>query len=714
MTYEEILGRFKDVTARGDKTKAKCPCHDDKKASLSIAKEGNKILLHCHAGCETAAIVEAVGLSMKDLYTSPLAAERKEAWLRHVEKVTKQTLEARYDYYDSNGVYSYSKLRFSGKHIRYGTFDKVNQKMYLKAKNKKVDTLFLGRLSTKDLKQAIADNQTIYITEGEKDALSCQKKGLIAVTYGGASDWKKEKSTFFTNAIVVILRDNDKAGMETALKIYRDLKDITKKVSIKNPMPTKDKADITDFFAKGGTVEGLLSLPEEEPPKEEIEKALLLERFHRVNDKTGKPIDIIDIYISDYIIENYNIMVLCKIPYIYENGVYKADEDGIRIKEIIKNFIYPELVNYMRIARVYNLLIIDVRVQAGIDDINNYPNKDYWINFKNGILDMKTGEMHKHNPKYKSINQIPHNYIAGLDIKNSVFYKFLLSTIKDEENRKMLYEFMGYCLFPTFLFRKFLLLVGETGSGKSVIITLMENILGKDNISAVPLQDLSNNRFSCADLFNKLCNVCADISDDAIQDTGAMKRLTGKDTIRAERKGKDGFNFRNRAKCFFSCNALPLVLKDKSNAYYNRLLIIRFHGKGDHIEGLESKLAKEKEIEIVISHIVEGGKNIIERGEIFESGESLREVLEYQKDSDSVSGFIDECTIQSQESRETRPNLFSAYLNYCKEEDRTPLGKKAFYKALESKGYRKAIINGYNYFKGLEVKFIPTTDTPFH
>ena len=48
---------------------ARCPAHDDKHASLSIG-EGNegKVLLTCHAGCDVGSIVEAVGLTIPDLF----------------------------------------------------------------------------------------------------------------------------------------------------------------------------------------------------------------------------------------------------------------------------------------------------------------------------------------------------------------------------------------------------------------------------------------------------------------------------------------------------------------------------------------------------------------------------------------------------------------------------------------------------------------------
>lgn len=61
--------------ATGEKAKpsgkgwsARCPVHDDGRASLSIAEGDNGgAVLHCHAGCKPAAVVAAIGLTMADL-----------------------------------------------------------------------------------------------------------------------------------------------------------------------------------------------------------------------------------------------------------------------------------------------------------------------------------------------------------------------------------------------------------------------------------------------------------------------------------------------------------------------------------------------------------------------------------------------------------------------------------------------------------------------
>ena len=64
----EVLAHFSGVKAAGNGWLARCPAHEDKRASLSIGHgDAQPWLLKCHAGCSTEAIVAAAGLTMSDV-----------------------------------------------------------------------------------------------------------------------------------------------------------------------------------------------------------------------------------------------------------------------------------------------------------------------------------------------------------------------------------------------------------------------------------------------------------------------------------------------------------------------------------------------------------------------------------------------------------------------------------------------------------------------
>ena len=49
-----------------------CPSHDDTRPSLAITPAGDKVLVHCFAGCRAEAVLAAIGLSSRDLFADDL------------------------------------------------------------------------------------------------------------------------------------------------------------------------------------------------------------------------------------------------------------------------------------------------------------------------------------------------------------------------------------------------------------------------------------------------------------------------------------------------------------------------------------------------------------------------------------------------------------------------------------------------------------------
>ena len=85
---ELLTSRLERVrkTARG--YTARCPAHEDRDASLSVAEgRDGRALVKCFAGCEVAAVVHAVGLEVGDLFPERIAdaspegrAAARQAW----------------------------------------------------------------------------------------------------------------------------------------------------------------------------------------------------------------------------------------------------------------------------------------------------------------------------------------------------------------------------------------------------------------------------------------------------------------------------------------------------------------------------------------------------------------------------------------------------------------------------------------------------------
>lgn len=82
-----ILERLDKPRRNGSgKWLACCPAHDDSSPSLQISeRENGSVGLHCFAGCETPAVVEAIGLRMNDLFADSLSPSAAREYQQRAE-----------------------------------------------------------------------------------------------------------------------------------------------------------------------------------------------------------------------------------------------------------------------------------------------------------------------------------------------------------------------------------------------------------------------------------------------------------------------------------------------------------------------------------------------------------------------------------------------------------------------------------------------------
>ncbi len=71
----DILSHFSRLRAHGEnRWSAVCPAHDDKSPSLALAlTPDGRWLVHCFAGCDTAAVLTAAGVTFADLMPESLS-----------------------------------------------------------------------------------------------------------------------------------------------------------------------------------------------------------------------------------------------------------------------------------------------------------------------------------------------------------------------------------------------------------------------------------------------------------------------------------------------------------------------------------------------------------------------------------------------------------------------------------------------------------------
>jgi len=414
-----------------------------------------------------------------------------------------------------------------------------------------------------------------------------------------------------------------------------------------------------------------------------------LDRFHKFNGK-GQITGAFDVEIVDYIISTENIIKVADVVYLYHNGVYEEDRKGEILKYKIQSLIYRDFQNSRTINRIYDLLLIQPSIKKQYGELNQFP--AYWVNFKNGMLDVKTMELLPHSPQYFSMNQIPHNFtsLTKADLERFPHSQQFLKTSFDVQDIETVFQYMGVCLTHTILYQVFLLLLGEGANGKSLLIEMFHAVIGEKNISNLSMDKLTQ-RFFSSQLFLKLINTCADIPKINIDDDAELKKIIGGDSIQAEFKGKDSFSFKPYAKLLFSANRFPHV-DDKSDGFRRRLRVIEMNKKPQN-KDIHLKEKMLKEIDFWIFTAVQGLRKVLEQNDIHESDNSKRVKETIYKNGDSVYSFIADCLQPQPGHNIKRAEMFREYDKYCQYYERARVRKRTFFDEMKAKGFVTKRIN---------------------
>lgn len=197
---QEQTGHRPEQTANG--WQSRCPSHDDRKASLSIAEgQGGRVLVDCKAGCKPDSVCQALGMRLADLMPT-----------RHHNG--KRKIASAYNYTDEQGQLLFQVVRFEPKDFRQRRPDGGGWSWSIKG----------VRQVPYRLQDLHATTRPIVIVEGEKDVDGLVGIGVAGATCnaGGAGKWTSvHAGALPIGRPWVIIQDNDDPGRKHAQDVAK-------------------------------------------------------------------------------------------------------------------------------------------------------------------------------------------------------------------------------------------------------------------------------------------------------------------------------------------------------------------------------------------------------------------------------------------------------------------------------------------------------------
>lgn len=706
MTYDDVLDRF-TVEQRGDThSKALCPHHPDQRASLSISRGRDGVVLKCQAGCDTGEVLADVGLTWADLYDEPRNGNG------HRNAKPARTIVATYPYVDEAGQLLYEKVRYDPKDFRVRRPDGHGGWIYNIGDTRRV----LYGLPA--LNAAIAAGATVWIAEGEKDCDALARAGEAATcNFDGAGKWKREYTEALAGATLVqIVADDDLAGRNHALNVRDQLAAAGIPTTVW--LPGRGHKDIADHLGAGLGLDELAPLT----PDDVDELAGLVKPFTDDANAlrfTKTHADVLR-YVPEWGIwlrwdgtrwerdKKRTVIELARgvARSIYHDALMTAGDDHkAAMKWATTSAGAPRIHAMVDLARSSH----------GVPVLAHELDADPWLlNVANGTLNLHTGELRAHAQGDLITKRAGCAYVP--DAEAPRFAAFLEQVLPDPEVRRFVQAYAGYCLTGVTSEQILLFAHGVGANGKTTLIQALLHVLGEYAKQAEPDLLLARDNAhptGVADLQGARLVVSSEIEDGRRLAEATVKQLTGSDRVKARYMRQDFFEFDPTHKLLIATNHKPAV-RGTDHAIWRRIRLVPFDvvvDRHDQDPYLQERLRAEAEG--ILAWAVEGCRIWQDEG-LPVPAAIVAATEEYRAEEDRVGAFIAErCELGATYS-ESASALYKAYSTWAEAGGEGVLSQKRFGGQIKERGLDKARLGaeGRYHYIGIQVKHTAPEDPP--
>ncbi len=679
---------------------ARCPAHDDKNPSLSIKQTPEKILLHCHAGCETSEILKALGLDWKDL--------------RIKENPGSFEIVETYDYQDAEGKLVFQAVR-ALKDGRKSFYQRRPSTSGAWINNLQGLEPILYNLP------AVIEAPEIIITEGEKDVEALKRAGFIASCNPmGAGKWRPEYNAALQGKFIVIIPDDDGPGRGHAETIARSLDGAAKVKIAKLPNPDgKQGFDVSDYLEAGGTAEALRQLIDDAPEykpgpagkscqngnlkteakiakqaaaePEAPEKTTELGNARRLARLHGRDLRYVDPW-GKFLIWDGARWALDQekaIDRLAENVARDIDRqsaetaDSNERKELRKWASASE----RKATKEGMFDWIKNRIAALPD---HFDADKFLITARNKTLELDQGKAREPAREDLITKRADVEYKTGADCPE--FKKFLDMIMNGEaELIDFLQKAVGYSMTGAIDERCIFILYGPGRNGKTTFIQTISGLLN-DYAQRIPTETLLARRTEgIPNDIAALKGIRFAYAEEAKQgrsfSEGKLKDLTGGTTLPARFMRAEWFNFRPEFKLWLCTNHKP-VIKGTDDAVWDRIRLIPFRVKIP-----DAKMKPLREVEEmfnaerpgIFNWALEGAARWLKEG--LKQPAAVRAAgAEYRNEMDIIAGFIEDRVEFDKLKEATVKELYEAYCAWCESNGEKPIGKRDFGERIRERG----------------------------
>jgi P4 family phage/plasmid primase-like protien len=274
---------------------------------------------------------------------------------------------------------------------------------------------------------------------------------------------------------------------------------------------------------------------------------------------------------------------------------------------------------------------------------------DPWLlNVANGVLDLRTGELHAPDRGLLMTKMAAVAYVPGA---RSPLWDAFVSRLTggDAELAAYIQRAMGYALFGAWREKLFWFGYGPPDGGKSTFLGVVSDVLGDYAVSAdastwMVQHNTGGNRGDVTRLLGARLVTTLEVRANARFDQQLMKAVTGGDALTAAAKYEHEIQFRPTFALWFGANDRPII-PDDDEGFWNRVRCVPFTHPipaAEQDKALREKLTGPEHAPAVLAWLVEGCL-AWQRAGVGTCAAVEAATRAYRRDMNQAAGFFDEC-----------------------------------------------------------------------
>jgi putative DNA primase/helicase len=380
--------------------------------------------------------------------------------------------------------------------------------------------------------------------------------------------------------------------------------------------------------------------------------------------------------------------------YRTETGIYEeesADAIKQRLSDRVLEASRQTNCPWLQTQRSdYRLNSIVAQLRGICERRGAFAQRERRIHLANGVFSFdNNGELLSFSPAFISRNRCPIEFDENARCDR--FLNELIYPAVHEEDAVLIQKYCGMCLLGNNTIQRMLILDGLPARGKTQIANVIQEIIGRANVTQLRTW-LLQQRFEIYRMLGRTLLVGVDVNPDFLGTAGAcvLKGLVGGDWFDAEQKGGTGsFPVQGTFCVVVTSNSrLRVKLEGDVGAWRRRLLVVRYEldPPKKKIPDFGLKLVRE-EGPGILNYFIQGLAMLLEDvqklGDIALTERQTRVIDSLLAESDSLRFFLKERVECNMLADISVNEIVEAYAQFCPEMGWNALHVTEIHRSLE-------------------------------